>query len=175
MPITPKQLGRLETISRSVYHSLKKGMGACYRPLLITQLMAEGILVAEQARTDKYGPVEKPSPVIAANSNGSVTSLANVYTAGALGVAAARALRRPEQKPPPPAQNDNSYLLSTDEAAVVIGITPQTLRRWVVEGRSIVGRRRKLKGELKVRQIGGHLKFEPASVTNLANKLKAYI
>ncbi len=168
MPITPKQLGRLEIISRSVYHSLKKGMGAFCRPLLITQLMAEGILVAEQARADKYGPVEKPSPVTAANSNGSVTSLAIVYTAGALGVAAARALRRP-------AQNDNSYLLSTDEAAVVIGTTPQTLRNWVVEGRSIVGRRRKLKGELKVRQIGGHLKFEPASVTNLANKLKAYI
>ena len=83
-------------------------------------------------------------------------------------VAAARALRRP-------AQNDNSYLLSTGEAALVIGTTPQTLRKWVVEGRSIVGRRRKLKGELKVRQIGGHLKFEPASVTNLANKLKAYI
>ena len=34
----------------------------------------------------------------------------------------------------PVADNDNSEIMSTSEAATELGITTQTLRRWVIEG-----------------------------------------
>jgi hypothetical protein len=181
MPITPKQLGRLETISRSVYHSLKKGMGACYRPLLVTQLMAEGILIAERARADKYGPVEPPATVEAANSNdgGSVkpSELAKVYSVAALGVAEAIAAKQPQQLPLPfPfADNDNEEWLSSFKAAKILGVTPPTLRNWLYYGRPVVGLRRKKHKELIAKVIGGHLKFEAASVHALAKTISRFI
>ncbi len=78
-------------------------MSEFFRPKLITNLMVEGVLMAEQGKIDKYGPVEPPATVEAANSNdgGSVkpSELAKVYSVAALGVAEATAAKRPPLRP----------------------------------------------------------------------------
>ena len=153
-------------------------MSEFFRPKLITNLMVEGVLMAEQGKFDKYGSVEPPATVEAANSNDGVTfktsELAKVWKAGALGVAEAKASRRPEQKSLPLAENDNDKLLSTIEAAKILGVTVQTLRKWVCGGRPVVGLRRKKHNELRLKKIRGHLKFEAASVHALAKKISAF-
>ena len=102
------------------------------------------------------------------------SELAKIYTAGALGVAEIKATRQPQQKSLPLPENDNDKLLSSVEAARIIGVTVQTLRRWVYEGRPVVGLRQKKHNELKVKKIKGHLKFEAASVHALAKKISAF-
>ena len=44
-------------------------MSEFFRAKLITNLMVEGVLMAEQGKIDKYGPVEPLATVEAANSN----------------------------------------------------------------------------------------------------------
>ena len=61
---------------------------------------------------------------------------------------------------------------SLDPPAEALGITTQTLRRWIVVGRPMVGRKRK--GELKVKTIGGRYEFEAASVRALAKQLAGW-
>jgi hypothetical protein len=97
-----------------------------------------------------------------------------VYSVAALGVAEATAANQPQQLPLPfPfADNDNGEIMSSVEAAEVLGITTQTLRRWIVVGRPMVGRKRK--GELKVKTIGGRYEFEAASVRALAKQLAGW-
>jgi len=62
--------------------------------------------------------------------------------------------------------------LSSVEAARIIEVTVQTLRKWVYEGRPVVGLRRKKRKELNVKKISGHLKFQAASVNALAKKYR---
>ena len=88
-----------------------------------------------------------------------ISELAKIYTGGALGVAEIKAARQPQQKSLPLPKNDNDKLLSSVEAARIIGVTVQTLRKWVCEDRPVVGLRRKKRKELNVKKISGHLKF----------------
>ena len=60
---------------------------------------------------------------------------------------------------------------SLDPPAEALGITTQTLRRWIEYGRPIVGRKRKRRGELRVKTIGGRYIFEAASDRALAKHL----
>ena len=85
-----------------------------------------------------------------------------------------KAARQPQQKSLPLPENDNDKLLSSVEAARIIGVTVQTLRKWVYEGRPVVGLRRKKRKELNVKKISGHLKFQAASVNALAKKISAF-
>jgi hypothetical protein len=69
------------------------------------------------------------------------------------------------------ADNDNEEWLSSFKAAKILGVTPPTLRNWLYYGRPVVGLRRKKRKELNAEMIGGHLKFEAASVHALAKKI----
>ena len=89
----------------------------------------------------------------------------------ALGVAEVKA----KQLLLPLAENDNEEWLSTVEAAKILGVTSPTLRNWVHGGRPVTGLRRKKRNELKAKVIGGHLKFEAASVHALAKKVSRLI
>lgn len=179
LPATSKQLGRLEILNRSLYHKIKKGMSEFFRPKLITNLMVEGVLMAEQGKIDKYGPVEPPATVEAANSNdgGSVkpSELAKVYSVAALGVAEATATKQLQQLPLPFADNDNEEWLSSFKVAKILGVTPPTLRNWLYYGRPVVGLRRKKRKELNAKMVGGHLKSKAASVHALAKKISRSI
>jgi hypothetical protein len=94
-----------------------------------------------------------------------------VYSVAALGVAEATAAKQPQRLPLPFADNDNEECLSSFEVAKILGVTPPTLRNWLYYGRPIVGQRRKKRKELNAKMIGGHLKFEAASVHALAKKI----
>ena len=98
-----------------------------------------------------------------------------MYSVAALGVAEATAAKRPQQLPLPFADNDNEEWLSSFKAAKILGVTPPTLRNWLYYGRPVVGLRRKKRKELNAKMIGGHLKFEAASVHALAKKISRFI
>jgi hypothetical protein len=81
----------------------------------------------------------------------------------------------PSGRHPPFADNDNEEWLSSFKAAKILGVTPPTLRNWLYYGRPVVGLRRKKRKELNAKMIGGHLKFEAASVHALAKKISRSI
>ena len=98
-------------------------------------------------------------------------TVAKIMVTETAGLAAVKAARHDEPKA---ANDDDEVLLTTSETAEVLEVSAHTVRKWTIEGRPIIGRRRKKKDELKAKQVGGHLRFEAASVHALANKLKAY-
>ena len=91
-----------------------------------------------------------------------------MYSVAALGVAERTAAKRSQQLPFPFADNNNEEWLSSFKAAKILSVTPPTLRNWLYYGRPVVGLRRKKRKELNAKMIGGHLKFEAASVHALA-------
>ena len=85
-----------------------------------------------------------------------------------------KAARQPQQKSLPLPENDNDKLLSSVEAARIIGVTVQALSKWGYEGRPVIGLRRKKREELNVKKISGHLKFDAASVNALVKIISAF-
>jgi hypothetical protein len=103
-------------------------------------------------------------------ANDAAATVAKIMVTETAELAAMKAARHDKPK----AANDDEVLLTTSETAEVLEVSAHTVRKWTIEGRPIIGRRRKKKDELKAKQVGGHLRFEAASVHALANKLKAY-
>jgi len=99
------------------------------------------------------------------------SDLAKVCSVAALGVAEVNS----KQLSLPLAENDNDEWVSSVKAYKILGVTPPTLRNWVYGGRPVPGLRRKKRNELNAKVIGGHLKFEAASVHALAKKVSRFI
>ena len=127
------------------------------------------VLVAETGRFDKFSDEEAMDETPLA-ANDAAATVAKIMVTETAELAAMKAARHDKPK----AANDDEVLLTTSETAEVLEVSAHTVRKWTIEGRPIIGRRRKKKDELKAKQVGGHLRFEAASVHALANKLKAY-
>jgi hypothetical protein len=136
---------------------------------VVDEIRRTCLLVAETGRFDKFSDEEAmdETPVAANDAAATVAKIIVIETAG---LAAVKAARHDEPKA---ANDDDEVLLTTSETAEVLEVSAHTVRKWTIEGRPIIGRRRKKKDELKAKQVGGHLRFEAASVHALANKLKA--
>ena len=103
------------------------------------------------------------------SSNDAATKVAKIIVTETAELNAVKAARQDKPK----AGNDNTSFLTSAEAADVLEVSTHTLRKWVREGCPVIGRVRKKRNELNVRQISGHLRFEAASVHALADKIKA--
>ena len=166
---TPKQWGRLRDTNWAMHNRLGQP-GSNWNGKLISQPMMTCLLVAETGRFDKFSDEEAmdETPVAA---NDAAATVAKIMVTETAGLAAVKAARHDEPKA---ANDDDEVLLTTSETAEVLEVSAHTVRKWTIEGRPIIGRRRKKKDALKAKQVGGHLRFEAASVHALANKLKAY-
>jgi len=170
---TPTQWLKLKHLDWATYQRLGQPGTPNWSGKLITVQQMEGVLKSVQGKAARQMIADQPLKKTLADD--ATSRQAKVLASEMAEMAKVKEARK--YKPdalPPAADNDNGEIMSSGEAAVELGITTQTLRRWIDVGRPIVGRKRKRKDELKVKTIGGRYVFEAASVRALAKQLAGW-
>ncbi len=170
---TPTQWLKLKHLDWATYQRLGQPGTPNWSGKLITVQQMEGVLKSVQGKAARQMIADQPLKKILADN--ATSRQAKVLASEMAEMAKVKEARK--CKPDalaPAADNDNGEIMSSGEAAVELGITTQTLRRWIDVGRPIVGRKRKRKGELRVKTIGGRYVFEAASVRALAKQLAGW-